>query len=266
MRRSRGGKLNMLFSVAAIAVMWAAWIIAAAAVKNEYVVPSFVQTIRAVWVQLCDAYFWQSFAFTLLRSFSGWLLAFVCAVVFVAVGALSVGARKFIEPFVRVFRTLPTMAITLMLLLWSSPRIAPIVVTFLMLFPISYSQLSAAYYGVDPKLKEMTEVYGVSKKDMLLRVCIPQMMPSLFVQAGPNLSLSLKVTVSAEVLSFTFGSLGGIMQDASIYSDMPKMFAVTLILLIVGAALEFTLGFLTKISDRWLYGRSGSKSAGGRGV
>ena len=82
------------------------------------------------------------------------------------------------------------------------------------------------------------------------------MLPSLFSQAGPNLSLSLKVAVSAEVLAFTYVAIGGMLKEANSYLQISRMFALTLCVLILGGLVEFALGFLPRISDRWMKGRA----------
>ena len=148
------------------------------------------------------------------------------------------------------------MAITLMLLIWTTPRTAPLIVAFLMLFPLTYAQLMAAYRGIDPKLFEMARVYRIGRRDVLFRICVPQMLPSVFAQAGANLSLSLKVMISAEVLASTFRSIGGMMQDASVYLQIADMFALTIVMLAAGGLLEFALGNLSRITDRWTAGRN----------
>lgn len=239
--------------------MWGVWLAAHAVVKNEYIVPSFPDTLKSMGESLSDAYFWTSYGYTMLRAVEGWAIAFLCAVLLSALAAVNDACRRFFDPFVSVFRTVPTMAITLMLLVWTSPRVAPVIVTFLMLFPISYAQLTAAYRSVDPKLIEMAQVYRLPMWQRILRIYVPQMLPSLFSQAGPNLSLSIKVAVSAEVLSFTYQSVGGILQQASIYNDMPQLFAVTILMLITGGILEFALGQLTRLTDRWSRGRHGKE-------
>ena len=85
------------------------------------------------------------------------------------------------------------------------------------------------------------------------------MLPSLFAQAGPNLSLALKVAVSAEVLAFTYVSVGGMMTEANSYLQIPRLFALTIAVLLLGGLLEFALGNLTRITDRWKKGREGRK-------
>ena len=249
-------KLNLLFSLLAIAVMWGAWLIAYAVIGNEYILPSFWDTVTQMWVLFGESFFWLSLGSTCLRALEGWLFAYLFALVFAALSAVSEKARCFLSTFVAVMRTIPTLAITLMLLLWSTPHFTPVIVTFLMLFPVSYAQMMSAYRSIDPKLSEMAEVYGISRRDRIFRIYIPQMLPSLFSQAGPNLSLSLKVAVSAEVLAFTYVAIGGMLKEANSYLQISRMFALTLCVLILGGLVEFALGFLPRISDRWMKGRA----------
>ena len=52
------------------------------------------------------------------------------------------------------------------------------------------------------------------------------------------LSFSLKLTVSAEVLANTYQSIGGMMQEAKIYVEVPALFALTALVVIAGFLLE----------------------------
>ena len=248
-------KLNILFSLLAVALLCAAWIAAYYAVRNDYIIPSFTDTLREVWGQLGSADFWVAFGNTFARSAGAWLLAFVLAVVCASLSALFEQVRRFFAPVIGVLRTVPTMAITLMLLVWTTPRVAPLVVAFLMIFPLTYAQMLAAYGDIDPKLLEMAKVYRIPPRERVLRIVIPAMLPQVFAQAGANLSLTLKVMVSAEVLASTFRSIGGLLHEAASYSQMARLFAVVLLMLITGGVLEFALGSLLRITDRWTRGR-----------
>ena len=235
--------------------MWAGWLIAYRTVRNDYIIPSFADTMAGIGRNLIDADFWRAFGNTMLRTLYSWLIAFAVSVFCMSLSALSDKFRRFIAPFVSVLRTLPTMAITLMLLIWSSPKVAPTYVAFLMIFPLSYAQLSASFGSIDKKLIEMAEVYRVGRWDKLRKIYIPLLLPGIFAQTGANISLTLKVMISAEVLAGTFGSVGGLMYTASMYSRMDELFAVTILMLVVGGLLEFGLGQLTRITDVWSKGR-----------
>ena len=189
--------------------MIAAWVVAYYSVRNDYVVPSFPDALREVWAQLGSAEFWTAFGNTLGRSLAAWLLAFALAVAFAALSAASGPFRRFFAPFISVMRTVPTMAITLMLLIWTKPAVAPVIVAFMMIFPLTYAQLIAAYEGIDPQISEMAAIYKVSLRDRLFRVLIPMMLPDVLSQAGANFSLTLKVMISAEVLASTIRAGGG---------------------------------------------------------
>ena len=80
---------------------------------------------------------------------------------------------------------------------------------------------------------------------------IPCAAPYLLRESAAALSFSLKLAVSAEVLSNTFQSLGGLLQEARIYLEMPRMFALTLIVLITGLALEGAGTAFARAAARW---------------
>ena len=54
-------QFNYIFSVLAILAMWAVWLIAYAVVGNDYIVPSFADTMRSLGELLTESFFWRSF-------------------------------------------------------------------------------------------------------------------------------------------------------------------------------------------------------------
>lgn len=109
----------------------------------------------------------------------------------------------------------------------------------------------------------MAEVYKVGWRDKLCKIYIPLMLPDIFAQTGANISLTLKVMISAEVLAGTFGSVGGLMYTASMYSRMDELFALTILMLVFGGLIEYALGNLTRITDVWVKGREKARKGGG---
>ena len=142
--------------------MWLIWIIAYYSVKNDYVIPSVSDTTKSFGKCIISGSFWAAFLYTLLRTAFSFAISFIVSVALVALGAICKAWNAFIKPFMGVLRTLPTLAIMLILLFWTTPRVAPVVVTFLVLFPLIYSQLNAAVSGIDEGIIEMAEVYRIS--------------------------------------------------------------------------------------------------------
>ena len=244
-------KLNIIYSVCAIALMWAVWIIAYFAEGNDYVIPSFWDTFAAMFSLFGGAEFWRAFGMTMLRTLISFALSFVLAAVLSSLAAASRPFNGIMRPVVAVLRSVPTMAIILILLLWTSPSAAPVVVSFLVAFPMVYSQFMAAFGGIDVRLAEMAKVYGVPASQRILKIYIPAVLPNILSQTGAVFSLTLKVMVSAEVMARTYVSIGGLMQDAKNFLEIPELFALTLVTVIVGGLLEWVLSKLTLLTRRW---------------
>ena len=73
----------------------------------------------------------------------------------------------------------------------------------------------------------------------------------MLAQAGANLSLSLKVVISAEVLSSTFRSLGGMISEANMFLRTSQMFALTVTVLAAGGLIEWLFSHLKLITAKW---------------
>ena len=132
-------KKEFLFSVLSVIAMWLVWIIAYLVVRNDYVMPSFGDALKEMGRLLTEAAFWRAFGNTLLRTFWAFSASFVLGAGLALVAKLHTAVRAFFAPVVSVLRTVPTMAIILMLLLWTNPKVAPVIVALLVLFPAFYA-------------------------------------------------------------------------------------------------------------------------------
>lgn len=254
MKKHSDKLINLIISLISIVVMWLIWLIAAVGIDNRYVVPSvgdtFSEFIRLLFGE-GSAEYWTAFGMTVARSLGAWLISCVVAALLAALSALNVRVRAFIKPFIAVVRILPVMAITLMLLIWSTRSVVPIIVSSLTLCPLMYAQFMAAFDGIDRNLLQMAKVYKIPRRDKILKIYLPQIAPSTLAQTGANISLSLKVVISAEVLASTFRAIGGLMNEANLFLNTAQMFALTISMLITGGLLEWGCSFLTRITDRW---------------
>ena len=102
-----------------------------------------------------------------------------------------------------------------------------------------YTSTYAALCDVDKDLIQMSKVYRVPLKKQIESMYFPVLMPKLVLEGSAALSHSLKIVISAEILLRTYQSIGGLMQDASLYDEMrTKLFALVLIVFFVGLIIE----------------------------
>lgn len=246
-------KLNIIASATALLLMWLTWIIAAATIKNEYLIPPFAQSVERFFNLFALPFFWKAFGWTLLRTFLAFLISFAVAALCAVIAAYVKPFAAFMRPIVAVFRSLPTMAVLLLILVWTTPRIAPIVVAFLVLFPMCYSQLSQGIAEVDSELLQMVKVYNVKPSKVITKVYLSRLAPRIVEQTGANLSFGIKLIISAEVMASTYTAIGGMMSEAVIYS-LPRLAALTLFAVLFGIVVEVVFSLIAKYSFPWVRG------------
>ncbi len=241
----------MIFSLLALVALWLGWTIAYYAIQNEYLLPSFSDTMRSAGKLLVDGAFWRAFCNTFLRTLWAFALSLVMGAGLALLSDTRREVRAFLAPIVSVLRTVPTMAVILVLLLWTSPSVAPVVVSFLVLMPAVYAAALAGLDDVEAHYGTLARAYGVSLGRRLWKMKIPIAAPALLKQSGAILSMGLKITISAEVLSNTYRSLGGLMQEAKMFVEMPRLLALTALAVVLGFLLEGICALIVKLVVRW---------------
>lgn len=231
--------------------MWLVWIIAYFSVRNDYIVPSFSDAMESLFSLLKNGTFWLAFLNTLIRTLTAFIISFALAAALTALSVVSKAFYLFIKPIMVFLRTLPTLAVILILLVWTNPKIAPVIVTVIILFPMIYAQMNAAIGGIDEGLTEMTEVYRISGRDRLLKIYLPLISPNILSQTGANFSFAIKLMISAEVLANTFNSLGGLMQNAKEFAELPRLAALTLVAVALGLLIELLFSVLERVTFKW---------------
>lgn len=244
-------KKNALFSAIALIALWLVWVIAYYLVRNDYVLPSFWETFREMGRLLTEASFWRAFGNSFLRTLWAFLVSLALGVALAIPAHLKRGVRAFLAPVISVLRTVPTMAVVLMLLLWTTPAVAPVIVSALVLFPAVYAAALAGLDEAGEEYGELMRAFHVPLGRRIAKMYLPLAAPVLLRQAGGIFSLGLKVVISGEVLASTYRSLGGMMQEAKMYLEMPRLMALTLIVLLLGFVLEGACRLAYDLIVRW---------------
>ena len=251
MKDKRDKILNISLPIISILIVLVIWAIASFSVNSEYILPSILQTARALIEVLKSGEFYSSLAFTLLRSVIAFLISFSIAALLVFLVKRFSLAKGLITPIVSILRALPTVAVVLILLFWTNSFIAPIIVTMLVILPTIYTGLSALYDGVDKGQLLMCKAFNVGKKQKLTKVIIPQIAPSLLTLIGSNLSLNLKLMVAAEVLSATPNSIGLMLNTSKVFFEIASLLALVCVCIIFGLIIEGVFNLISKKVGKW---------------
>lgn len=243
--------LNRVLPVLTLALIVGAWACAANNIDSEYILPSVKSTVEEFFALFKSREFYRAFSNTLFRSLVAFTVSFVIAFA-LAVAALKVRyVKSTISPLISVMRALPTIAIVLLLLFWTNSKIAPVIVTALVVLPTSYTQIDGAFSSLDKTVVEAGRVDGANELQVFLKIELPMIMPMVFSCIGSGISLNFKLMVAAEVISQTAYSLGYMLNTSKIYFETATMLALVLATVVFGVFIETLFNKLSSKSGEW---------------
>ena len=243
--------LNSMMPIITILILLLVWFVVGVIVNNDYLFPSLSAVFTAFFGVVANGGFYSAYFATLLRSVIAFLISFLLAFVFAYFSFKSENFKLSITPIIRILRALPTIAVVLLLLVWTNSQIAPVVVTMLVVLPTLYTNVLSAIEEVDKEALQMCKTFNVDKKKVLYSVTIPQIAPPILVAIGAGISLNLKLMVAAEVLSYTSQSIGYYLNVAKIYDATATMIALVVVTVIIGVLIEWVFNLISKKVGRW---------------
>lgn len=254
MKKTKKERLfDLTYSILGIVFVLAVWSISANLINDEYVLPTLSQTIKATFALLGQGDFYNALFATLFRTMLAFIISFVLAGITAGFSLIFKPLGKMVKPIVTVIRVLPTMAILLLIFRWTNYdyEVSPIIIAVLVLFPMIYAQFLTAIRSVPQGLINTANVFGLSKKDKLVKVYLPIIAPSVLSRVGNNLSFAIKLIISAEIMAYTFISLGGMMNTATAYLDYARLAGLTLCAVALGLIIEVVCGIIVKRLFKW---------------
>lgn len=243
--------LNYTLGALSLIAMWLVWIIAVKTVKNEYVVPSVTQTINALFTLFGEEIFWLAVLSSLKKVLYAFLISFALALTLSLLGKVFKSVGVFFKPILTVVRTLPTMAILVLILIYTNKTIAPVIVAVLVLFPMIYAQFNVAFEGIDDGIISTVKAYKLTKSQAFFKVYLPMIAPSIVSHTGSNLSFGIKLIISAEVMAYSYTSIGGLMQAANGVFDISRLAALTLVAVFLGLIVEVVFYVISAKAFKW---------------
>lgn len=243
---------SIAFPIIVFALVTILWAIVSFVTDSEIIVPSPSTTAREFIKIIQTKKFFSALFGSCLRAFLAFSISVIFAFIVALVCAISSLAQKLISPLIAFMRSLPTMAVVLILVIWTNAQIAPIIVTILVLFPTLESAVYDSATNLDKNIIEIAKVSGANRFTLLTKIYLPITLVACSSSIASSLALSLKLIVASEVLASTALSLGGMMNLSQIYLETASLMAITVATVLVAFALEKLLALLLKVFlSRW---------------
>ena len=229
----------------AVLVWLLIWQAVSMCIGQEILLVSPVTVVSTLFELAVTGEFWLSIASSMLRTVGGFMLAVVLGVALAGLSAASVRLRELLLPFVVTIKSIPVASFVILVLIWVSSRNLSVLISFLMVFPVIYTNVLDGISQMDGQLLEMAQVFDIPFGRRLRSIYVSQVLP--YFRAGCSLALGLcwKAGVAAEVIGIPQDSIGENLYNAKIYLDTPRLFAWTLVIICISVLFE--KGFLKAV-------------------
>ena len=231
-------------SLTAVAV----WGIASHFVDREIILPSPWSTIVYLAGMMTRIETWRALGSTVLRVILSFLINILMALAAGVASGFSSRIDYAFRPLIAVMKSVPTMGVILLSLIWFNSETAVVFVCTLIVFPVLYSAVVSGIRNLDVGLLEMHKVFRIPFSRTLRCFVLPSLRPFLIAGVMSGLGLSMKVIIAAEVLSQPRIGIGTMFQVERASLNTVGVFAWSLIVILLTAGMDFLFSVLRKRS------------------
>ncbi len=211
-----------------------------------------LEVVKRLFTLVLENDFWRTLLFSFSRIVLGFALAFALGCL---LGVLS-GKWPLLEtllwPYVITIKTVPVASFIIISLIFFSARQLSTFISFLMVFPVIYSNVLEGIRSTDRELLEMGQVFHIPWGRRLGYIYLPHLKPFLFSACSVALGMSWKSGVAAEVIGVAAGSIGEKLYESKVYFMTEDLLAWTVVIVLVSVLFEKLFLRLMKAAfDRW---------------
>lgn len=236
-----------MFTILGIVGVFLLWYLIAL-IANTTLMPGPEIVIPIFGKLLLEANTYQAIGGTLLRLIIAIALGSIFGLILGIFGGLYPSFRAFIKPLIVVFRTIPTAAVIFIIIALLRPMFAPVIIVFLITFPILYESVVSGISNIDQSIIDASKIDGSNAFKSTFKLYLPLSKSYILLGLVSSIGLGMKVSIMAEILAGSESEigLGKMIQNAATIADMKNVLAYSLIAIIIIGLIDIAMYLLKK--------------------
>ena len=223
---------NIIYFIFGIIIFILLWYFVSIKINSEIIFPNISKIIQKLIEIVLDKSFYQDLFSSMLRVLIAFILSFLFALILGILSGIFLSVKYILMPIINFIRTIPTIPLILVAVIWFDNNTVPIFVSMLVIFPIIYDAVSNGITNVDKKLIEMSLSYNVSLKTQIINLYIPYIKPYILTAVSQSMGITWKSILAAEILALPSLGIGSRLYESHLYLDSVSLFAYCLIAVI----------------------------------
>lgn len=239
----------------AVAFWLIIWQLAAMAVKQEILLVSPVSMLERWFELISEADFWARVAFSSLRIFEGLILGVALGSVLGVLASRFGFIKDLMTPLISVIRAIPVASFIILALAWVSEKSLSAFISFMICFPVFYTNVLNGAKSVDTSLIEMAHVFRLSPVKRFRYIFVPAVFPYLKTAFNVSVGLAWKSGTAAELITVPTGSIGELLHQAKIFLETADNLAWAFTIILLSLLFEGVCRVALALIERLLKGR-----------
>lgn len=222
------------------------WQLTTLLINNKIVFASPLETLQALFELAKRETFWLSVFSSFGKLALGFSFATIVGTLLATVSACSEIIRLFLSVPMQFMKTVPVVSFIILALLWLPSKYLSILISFLMVLPVMYTNIQKGIDHTDVQLLEMAKTYHIGLFHTFRYIYIPAVFPFFLSACSIGLGLCFKSGIAAEVIGLPSHSIGEALYEAKLYLLTKEVFAWTVVIISISICFEKILLFLLR--------------------
>lgn len=239
----------MVASMLLPVLVWA--FISSLGVVEPLFLPSPIEVVQAIGRLWSADILQKDIAYSIFRVFSGFALAVLISVPLGVLMGTFASIRAMMEPAIAILRYMPAPAfIPLLILYFGLGEVPKVLLIFIGTLFFNTLMIMDAVKFVPKELIETTYTLGGNRKQVLLKVILPHVLPGILDASRVNMAASWNLVIVAELVAATEG-LGRRISVAQRFLRTDEIFAGLLVIGVIGLAIDLLFRLALKLWCGW---------------
>ena len=237
----KNNKKKIIYFFIGIILFIAIWSFISLKINSEIIFPSIDKIFLDLVNIISQKDFYSNLLYTFIRVIITFVLSFLLAITFGIIAGIFKSVRYILMPIINFIRTIPTIPLILIAVLWFNNNLVPIFVSLFVIFPIIYDAVVNGIINIDKNLIEMSNSYNVSFKNQLISLYIPSIKPYILTSISQSMGMTWKSVLASEIITLPTLGLGTKLYESHLYLNTVSLFAYCLIAIIFNIIFEIIM-------------------------
>ncbi|MCR4661299.1 MAG: ABC transporter permease subunit [Clostridia bacterium] len=221
-----------------VAIWLAIWQAVSAIVNNNFLLAGPYESVVALIDLVKEVVFWRSVLNTTIRVLLGLISGIVIGVLLAYISYKVKIIEEFFTPFMTVLKSIPVVSFIIIVIIWIGNKWMSIIVVFLVLLPIIYSNMLNGFKGISKDMLELSKVYKMTFKNKTKYIYMPALSGYIYSALEISIGMAWKSGVAAETVGQPIQTIGDQIYLSKVYLASPDLFAWTFVTILLSFICE----------------------------